>query len=95
MAEREDSVSNDRLIGGRTWTLLIPAAVIAWRIYARPPASLWRDWVLIVGLFWIYENLASKARAWPSAMIMTMAYLLGIYVVGQAPHALSVLGLAP
>ncbi len=69
--------------------------VLAWRILSRPPGSLWRDWIFILGVYGLWGAIASRSRAWPQVTAATMAFLLGIYLHGQVLYTLSVLGLLP
>ena len=75
---------------GELWLAL---ALILWRLAACSPAHLWKDWILIVSAFWIYTRYKSGSPAWPVAAVTVTAYLLGIYLLGQLPHAIAVLGI--
>jgi hypothetical protein len=68
---------------------------LAWRLASQPPIGLWRDWMVILTLYTIFARFGSRSQAWPVVTTAVMAFLLGIYVVGQASHTLSVLGIAP
>lgn len=68
-------------------------AIAVWRILSRPPAVLWRDWLLILAGYGIYTLFARTSRTWPIVTASVMAYLFGIYMHGHLPYALSVLGL--
>jgi hypothetical protein len=73
--------------------VLPAAALLVWRLAADQPATYWKDWMLVLGVLWIYTLLQSKSPAWPTVTLSVMAYLLGIYLLGQLPHALAVLGI--
>lgn len=73
--------------------LWIAIALIVWRLAAGSPAEFWRDWILIAAAFWIFTRYQSHSRAWPVAAATVMAYLLGIYLVEQLPHALAMFGI--
>jgi hypothetical protein len=75
--------------------IVLAILLLGWRLLSHPLTSLWRDWIFILGVYWLYTALASRSRAWPQVTAATMAFLLGIYIHGQTPYALSVLGLAP
>jgi hypothetical protein len=72
--------------------ICLAAALLVWRFAANPAAAYWKDWMLLLGLFWLYTTFQSSSPAWPAVLLSVMAYLLGIYVLGQIPHALAVLG---
>ena len=78
----------------RVAAALAAAAIIVWRIAAVPPSRWWRDWTLILALFFLYTLFRRNSPAWPAVTAGLMAFLLGIYVQGQAPHILAVLGWA-
>jgi hypothetical protein len=77
--------------GGLAFAVLL----IGWRILGRPPGSLWRDWILLLGAYGLFTALASRSRAWPQVTVTLMAFLLGIYVHGQILYTLSILGFLP
>lgn len=70
----------------------LAAALIVWAC-VRPPAALWRDWAFLIGLFALGSLFLGEKRGWPQAAAALAAFLLAIYVRGQAPHVLAVLGL--
>lgn len=84
-----------RQIPPSAWEILAGSLILAWRLLAYPANQFWRDWVVIVSLYWIYTALASRTRAWAPVTVAVLAYLLGIYVHGQLPQTLSVLGAQP
>jgi len=74
------------------WEFLAASAILAWRIRLYSPATLWRDWVVILALFWIVTILAGRSRAWPWLMGAFMIGLLVLYTSRQLPLTLEVLG---
>jgi hypothetical protein len=75
--------------------LAIAIALVVWRLCAASPGTWWKDWILVVSAFWIFTRTRGESRAWPFAAAMAMAYLLGIYLLGQAPLALFAFGITP
>ena len=73
----------------------VASALIVWRLAAGSPVDWWKDWILIVAAFWIFARIKPGSRAQPVAAALVMAYLLGIYLLGQAPMALFVFGIRP
>ncbi len=71
----------------------IAGALMVWRLAAGSPATWWKDWILVVAAFWIFTRLKPGAKSQPVAAALVMAYLLGIYLLGQAPLALFVFGI--
>ena len=69
--------------------------LIGWRLAVDPLSVLWRDAVLLIGVYWLCAIVVSKSRILPILATTIMAFLLGVYVYGQAPHILSVVGLRP
>lgn len=87
-------------VGGRgsRWPLylelLAAAALGAWRLAAAPPREWWRDWGLLVAVYWALSRILAKPSTSDVVTAGVIAYLLGIYLFGALPHALAVLGLA-
>jgi len=79
----------------RRLELVLAVALLLARILTQPPGLLWRDWGIVVALVWIVAVLAPRSRAFPTVVTAAGAYLLGLYVKGQLPLMLSILGLAP
>jgi len=73
----------------------VALALIVWRLVAGSPGTWWRDWILVVAAFWIFARIRPESRVRPVAAALAMAYLLGIYLLGQAPQALFVFGIRP
>ena len=69
------------------------AMILVWRIVTVPAATLWRDWLLVVAAYWLVLSISPRSSARSTFTVTAMAYLLGIYVAGQAPHTLAALGL--
>jgi hypothetical protein len=55
--------------------------------------DLWRDVPAVVAVYAAYLAVGRGAKSWPGVTAALTAFLLGVYVVGQAPLALGVLGL--
>lgn len=75
--------------------ICLAGLVLAWRFWAIPVSRIWRDWIVILVCYALFTAFASKSRAWPVVTAATTAFLLGIYVHGYLPHALSVFGIPP
>jgi hypothetical protein len=73
--------------------LLLAATVVLWRLVAVPSKQYWHDWLLAIGCFWIYSCFRDSSSDWLVVLLTLMTYLLGIYLLGQIPHALTVLPL--
>jgi hypothetical protein len=86
-----------RWISGRplpheAWEILTALLLLSWRVSSYPTAGLWRDWVALLCLFWIFIAAAGKTRAAPIVTAGFMAALLALYATGQLPFTLAVLG---
>ena len=73
--------------------ILAAALLLVWRLAAASPSSYWKDWMLIAALFWIVGVFRSQSENWSVVTVAVMSYLLGIYILGQLPHALTVMGM--
>ena len=71
--------------------VLLAAALVVW-VCVRPPGALWKDWAFATGLLALASLFWGERRAWPAVAAAVAAFLLAIYVRGQAPHVLAVLG---
>lgn len=60
--------------------------ICAARLFTQPLSTLWRDWILILGLTWLATVLAPRRNAIVLLLPAVSAYLLGIYVVGHWPY---------
>lgn len=69
--------------------------LVAWRVAFHPVQDLWRDWMFVLGIYWMATALLGKSRAWPAATAAVAAYLLVIYSMGQIPQTLTTLGFLP
>jgi hypothetical protein len=77
------------------WALVIAPALLGWRFIADPLAELWRDWMVVFALWWYFTAVNPRLRGRADLVWLTMAYILAIYLAGQAPRALEVLGTLP
>jgi len=75
------------------WEVLLVALLAAWRAWSHPTALLWRDWFLLLCLFWIFTALCSRTRAWPYVAGALMGGLLVLYGWGQLPLTFAAMGL--
>jgi hypothetical protein len=75
--------------------LTAAAALIGWRVFRAPVAELWRDWILVASVYWIFTALTRRSRIWPLGTLAGAGYLIGIYALRQVPHTIAVLGLLP
>lgn len=74
------------------WEILAACLLLAWRLSSYPTAGLWRDWVVLLCVFWIFCALAGRTKAAPAVMGLLMAFLFALYAVHQVPLSLAVLG---
>ena len=75
------------------WEVLLLSLLAAWRIWAHPFPLLWKDWFLLLCLFWIFTALASRTKAWPYVARALMGGLLVLYGWSQIPLTLAEMGL--
>jgi predicted benzoate:H+ symporter BenE len=77
------------------WEILAALALILWRVGSYPVATLWRDWVVLLGVFWIFTALRHRSPEWPIFSAVWMAALLVLYAGAQVPPALAALDCGP
>jgi hypothetical protein len=78
----------DRVLLCKCTDVIAPMVLIAARIVRGGVGQLWRDWVVVVSLYWLYTRVAQGSRTWPIVTMLTMSYLFAIYLVGYLPHFL-------
>lgn len=71
----------------------IGLALVAFRLATCPAERLWKDWLLLLGLFGLARAFLSRDGHLAPVATSLMAYFLAIHVAGQLPHALAVLGI--
>jgi hypothetical protein len=67
--------------------------LLAWRVAVLPLSGVLRDWVCVLAVYWIFTIFAQRSKAWPWVTVATMILLAGIYLQGQLPHTLEILGI--
>lgn len=88
----EDAARSPR---ARRLELAAAGGLLLWRALAVPLPVLWRDAAAWVAVAWALAVLVRDPRRRSGALTAVAAFLLGLYVQGQAPHALRALGLLP
>ena len=78
---------------GRVAEVAGAAAILLWRVWMVPMRLLWQDWIAVLAVYWICGPARGPTRPHPLATAMAMAWLVGVYVVGQFPQTLQALGL--
>jgi hypothetical protein len=78
----------------KTYVLNIaaPMGLIIWRVVALPMEQLWKDWVTILAAYYLIKPFLSGRPAWSVITVATITLLLGIYIYGNIPYALVILG---
>lgn len=77
------------------YELLGACLMLSWRLLARSPAEVWRDWGAVLAVLWLFLILVPKPRAALTGTLTVAAYLAGLYAYGQLPHTLYTLGFVP
>jgi hypothetical protein len=68
---------------------------LGWRAAVLPASQLPGDWVAIVAAFFLLRAFAPPRQLWTFVMVATVTLLLGIYLFGQIPYTLLILGRSP
>lgn len=71
----------------RRWGLEVCAAggVLAWRIILLSPRLLWRDWISILCVYWVFTVFTGHTRSWKWGTLAVMGVLLILYLLRQLP----------
>ena len=68
--------------------------LLTWRAAVLPLPGLFRDWIVLLSVYWIFTVFGSRTRAWPYVTGGVMVLLAILYLQGQGPHTLASLGIA-
>ncbi len=68
--------------------------LLVWRVAVLPLPGLFRDWISILALYWIFTVFGSRTRAWPYVTGGVMVLQALLYLQGQGRHTLASLGIA-
>jgi hypothetical protein len=60
--------------------------VICWRVIDRAADNLWRDWLLILSLYWIFSVFAVERRTWTVGTAVFLVGLTALYLSGHLPQ---------
>ena len=82
------------MTGGQRAEIAAAAAAVLARLVWPPPYGLWRDWILVLALYWavLAWDRAGRGRAWASVIVAL--YLFAVHAVPQVPMTLDHLRLA-
>jgi hypothetical protein len=69
-------------------------ALILWRIWEIPLTGLWRDWITLLAVYWLFSIFAGEKRSATPVTLTLMAGLMILYGWGQYPYLLRLLGLS-
>ena len=67
-------------------------ALVFWRILTCPLEQLWRDWVILLAVYWVAAVVLSGKRALMPVTAAFGAALMALYLWGQIPHFLELSG---
>jgi hypothetical protein len=71
----------------RRWEISLPIVVISWRLSWYPLHEAWRDWVLLVALYWVFCIRAEGSRSWKPVTAVLMLGLALVYLARQLPYS--------
>ncbi len=78
-----------------TLQLVCAAGLMLWRLILPPPMAFWQDWVVVISGYWILSVLIRDERRWAFVTVVSMAFLLGIFLHAEFRNSLRVLGIHP
>lgn len=70
-------------------------SLVAWRVLSVPPSGLWKDWMVILAVYWAVTVFVRKSPAWPALTASTSIFLLIVHAWGHLPLTFRVLGFVP
>jgi len=78
-----------------SYQFIFPCVLFLSRFLFRPLEGIWRDWVVIISIYWMGVTLKPSLRMSQPFVVGTMLYLMGVYLAGQLGYSLSLLGNTP
>jgi hypothetical protein len=69
--------------------------LLGWRATVLPATQLPGDWVTILAAYFLLRAFALPRQTWTFLTVATVTLLLGIYLFGQIPYTLAILGRSP
>ncbi len=81
----------DRRLPPWIWEVAAALILLAWRIIAYPLSGLWRDWIVVLSLYWIFTACARKSRAWTAVTAGVVLWLFMAYAARQIPMTMDLL----
>jgi hypothetical protein len=80
---------------GRWAGIALAVLVLGGRLVTQSPSRLWRDWLVILSGYALYLLCRPQSPSRATVTLSVMAYLFGLYALGQIPHTAVSLGLSP
>ena len=68
--------------------LAAAVALIAWRLAVPSRQGLWRDWILVLGVYWIVLILDRAGRSGPWPTVVAVVYLFAVHALRSLPLTL-------
>jgi hypothetical protein len=84
-----------RIPPSRAAEVLAALALLLWRFWDLALIGVWRDWLAILGAFWLVVAIAPDGRWRRAFTAATVLALAAIYAFGQVPHLRSLLSASP
>ncbi len=72
---------------------LAAVALILWRLWELKMQGVWRDWVTILALYWLFLIFGQGKKPWLPITIAVLVGLILLYEGGQYPFLLRALGI--
>jgi hypothetical protein len=69
--------------------------LMAWRVLDCPLSELWKDWPLLLAVTCLVRLAAPSERTRGVMMTVVVVVLAAVYISGQLPFTLAVLGARP
>jgi len=74
--------------------ILFPSGLLFSRLLLRPIECAWKDWLVIISIYWMGIVVKPPLRTNQAFAIGTMLYLIAVYLAGQLSYSFSLLGTA-
>ncbi len=65
--------------------IAIALVLLAWRLTGYPLSTLYRDWVALLSIYWIFTAQYRESRLWPWVTNILVLWLMALYSRNQVP----------
>ena len=88
----DQSGSAGRFKPSKTLESVAALMLLCGRLATRSVVPVWKDWLVVLALYWLFTVFATKHRTWLGVTIAAMGYLFGVYLQGTLHYLFAMFG---